>query len=118
MKTFLNILNYSVAAVGSALWIFMATEPDLQLTGTVLLGCQIGIAVGFWSLINLTQEQRDKMRGGPREGVHWFWFLFWLVFFFPALVITFLIHFNRKNAATRRAILEAGKSNTQSKPSQ
>ena len=29
-----------------------------------------------------------------RDGVHWFWFLFWLVVCSPVLLLTALIHFN------------------------
>ena len=34
----------------------------------------------------------------PKTGVHWGWWVFWLIFFWPALIVVALIHFGRKDA--------------------
>jgi hypothetical protein len=33
------------------------------------------------------------------NGVHWFWWVFWLLIFWPALIVTWIIHSNKKERA-------------------
>ena len=35
------------------------------------------------------------------KGVHWFWWLFWLIFAAPVLIIVALVHINKLNRAIR-----------------
>ena len=39
------------------------------------------------------KKQTVKTEGG----VHWGWWLFWLLIFWPALIITAVIHFNNRH---------------------
>ena len=45
-----------------------------------------------------------KRNQPPKVSVHWFWWLFWLVVFWPALIIVYVIHSKRANAALVAAI--------------
>lgn len=38
-----------------------------------------------------------KVLETKRDGVHWGWFVAWLLLFYPALLLVALIHFNSKN---------------------
>lgn len=53
------------------------------------------------------QRARERLRQYRRDsrGVNIFWWLFWLVVFFPALIIVAIVHNGRKN---RAALYELG----------
>ena len=72
----------------------------------------MAMATAFWSIINKTEAERAEMRAKRREkvdagGVHAFWWVFWLIAFFPALIVVAIIHNGRKTRAAIREVKQA-----------
>jgi len=77
------------------------------------------VLTAIYSLIFHTEEEREEMRAEAKakrqakrmtneaNGVHWFWWLFWLVLFFPALIVVAIMHTGRKNRAAIRETKES-----------
>ena len=113
MKLFLNILNFAVFGAIAAFAASLGTigEADtgiVLMAGVVVAVCALGAGF-FWRLINWTPEQRAERARKieykhNKGGVHIFWWTFWLIVFFPALIVVAIIHSNKK---TRAAIQEA-----------
>lgn len=113
MKLFFNILNFAVFGVIAAVAALMGTieEADtgiMLVLGVVVAMCALGASF-FWRLINWTSEQRGERARKieykhNKGGVHILWWIFWLIVFFPALIVVAIIHSNKK---TRAAIQEA-----------
>ena len=109
MKLFFNILNYTIFGVLLSFSVFMALQPDTLMLGVILGGCFLAMATAFWSIINKTEAERAEMRAKRRQkvdagGVHAFWWVFWLIAFFPALIVVAIIHNGRKTRAAIREV--------------
>ena len=101
MKTFLNVANAVVfgGIALSSIAIAMSTLPlEVIITAT--------IAIIFWvcfhRLINTTKAER--IAATDAGGVHWVWWILWLILFFPALIVVAIIHTGRKNRAAIRSV--------------
>ncbi|UUW39715.1 hypothetical protein VP14_028 [Vibrio phage VPMCC14] len=44
-----------------------------------------------------------------RDGVHWFWWIFWLLLFWPMLLLTVIIHYNSTKVYYVAVKYECGK---------
>lgn len=112
MKLFFNILNYAVFGILVALSVFMAFQPETLVLGQVFAAAFAVMGVSLWRIINTTAEERAA-RGAKLErerdkgGVHWFWWVFWLIAFFPALIVVAIIHNGRKTRAAIREVKQA-----------
>ena len=72
------------------------------------------MGVSLYSIIFLSDEDRAEIKAKQaakseahaikrdQGGVHWFWWLAWLIVFFPALIVVAIIHVGRKNRAAIR----------------
>jgi len=90
----------------------------MDFTLIVLGTCLFVMLTAVYSLIFHTEEERVGMRAEAKakrqakrmakeaNGVHWFWWLFWLVVFFPALIVVAIMHTGAKNRATIRKAKE------------
>ena len=112
MKLFFNILNYAVFGILVALSVFMAFQPETLVLGQVLAAVFAVIGVSLWRVINTTAEERAAMdakleRERDKGGVHAFWWVFWLIAFFPALIVVAIIHNGRKTRAAIREVKQA-----------
>ena len=113
MKLFFNILNFVV--FGGLAAIFMAGavyQEGFQNVGAFLSACFIVMGVSLWRIINTTAEERAAMGAKRRQkvdagGVHWFWWVFWLIAFFPALIVVAIMHNGRKTRAAIREVKQA-----------
>lgn len=113
-----NTLNIASAIVIGGIGAIATTGDGMFGIGVAFIIIAIVLATAFHSLINLTQEKRNEIeferqqraiekrakKGGKanRTGVHWFWWVFWLIMFFPALIIVAIIHSGRKTRAEIR----------------
>ena len=109
MKLFFNILNYAVFGPLVAFSVIMALQPDMLMLGVVLGGCFLAMGTAVWRIINTTAEERAAMDAKRRQkadagGVHAFWWVFWLIAFFPALIVVAIIHNGRKTRAAIREV--------------
>ena len=109
MKLFFNILNFVV--FGGLAAIFMAaavSQEGDQNVGAFLSACFIVMGVSLWRIINTTAEERAKSaEKRDANGVHWFWWVFWLIAFFPALIVVAIMHNGRKTRAAIREVKQA-----------
>ncbi|MEP1200763.1 hypothetical protein [Tateyamaria sp.] len=116
LKLVLNILNIIVFGCATAIAVLMATTGGMLGLGIVLALCSICIGTAFWSLINLTDGDRQKLRDEAAQkrviaakerdakGVHWVWWVLCLLVFFPALIVVAIVHSGRKNRAAMREL--------------
>ncbi|CUH49799.1 hypothetical protein RUA4292_03997 [Ruegeria atlantica] len=53
----------------------------------------------------------DDRRYDAAPGVHWFWWVFWTVLFWPALLIVYFVHTGKKSAgaALAKKEIESGR---------
>ena len=109
LKTTANILNFVVFGGFTAIFMLGATYQEGFLVGGALISVgSILMGIAVYSLINYTNEERAAMRAKSAEkkdanGVHWFWWVFWLIAFFPALIVVAIMHTGRKNRAAIRS---------------
>lgn len=93
----------SAIVIGGIGAIVITTSDGMFGTGITFIVIAALLATAFHNLITMTQEQRDEISGkAERTGVHWFWWVFWLFMFFPALLIVAIIHSGRKTRAEIR----------------
>ena len=108
MKLFFNILNYAVFGILVAFSVFMAFQPETLVPGVILAAAFAVIGVSLWRVINTTAEERAKSaEKRDANGVHWFWWVFWLIAFFPALIVVAIMHNGRKTRAAIREVKQA-----------
>ena len=110
-KIILNTVLAVVAVPAASITALMAFA-GMPVLGGLLTFCVIGIAVACWSLINTTEAERaqmraDRARARDAGGIHWLWWVFWLIVFFPALIVVAIVHSARKNRAAMREIQTA-----------
>ena len=97
MKVYTPFIGLPAALIGV---LMMATERDLFGLGVVLAAIGLVIAYLPW----MEKQTAAEIDAG---GVHWFWWVFWLIIFFPALIVVAIIHTGRKNRAAIRSSLQA-----------
>lgn len=51
-------------------------------------------------VIDIKNIVEFKVIGEVKKGVHWFWWLFWLIIFFPVLALVLLVHLNSSKVYT------------------
>lgn len=103
MRGIANTLNITGALLIGGIGVIGMTDGEMFWLGFAFITIAIALGLGLHSLINLTHEQRDEIRGKPEPaGVHWFWWVFWLIVFLPALIIVAIIHTGRKTRAEIR----------------
>ncbi len=92
MEVTLKIIGTVLGAIPALAGIIVVNTPGLEGVGVV------SSLVGFSIVVAIWYEPEPEPEIDVR-GVHWFWWIFWLVVFFPALIVVAIVHTNKKDKA-------------------
>ncbi len=92
MEVALKIIGTVLGAIPALAGIIVVNTPGLEGVGVV------SSLVGFSIVVAIWYEPEPEPEIDVR-GVHWFWWVFWLLVFFPALIVVAIVHTNKKDKA-------------------